>query len=61
MSVLTGGERTATVTALTELDLVAFEAHRIERILADYPKVRELLESIVEGRARDTVEKIIGN
>ncbi len=60
VSVLTGGERTATVTAQTELDLVAFEAHRIERVLADYPKVRTLLESIVEGRARDTVEKIIG-
>jgi len=59
VSVLTGGVRTATVTAVTELDLVAFEAHRIERVLEDYPKVRELLESIVEGRARQTVEKII--
>lgn len=61
VSVLTGGVRTATVTAQTEVDLISFEAHRIERILADYPKVRELLESIVEGRARQTVEKIIGN
>ena len=61
VSVLTGGPRTATVTAHTELDLVAFEQHRVGRILDDYPKVRELLESIVEGRARETVEKIIGN
>ena len=61
VSVLTGGVRTATVTALSELDLVAFESHRIARVLADYPKVREVLESIVEGRARQTVEKIIGS
>jgi hypothetical protein len=61
VSVLTGGVRTASVVAETELDLVAFEAHRIERVLADYPKVREVLESIVEGRARHTVEKIIGS
>ncbi len=61
VSVLTGGVRTATVTAMTDVDLISFEAHRIERVLADYPKVRELLESIVEGRARQTVEKIIGN
>ncbi len=61
VSVLTGGERTATVTALTDVDAVAFEKHRIERILADYPKVRALLEALVEGRARDAIEKIVGS
>jgi CRP-like cAMP-binding protein len=59
VSVLTGGPRTATVVALTDVSCVAFQRHRIARILVDYPKVRALLESIVESRARDTVEKII--
>ena len=61
VSVLTGGERTATVTTLSDVDAVAFERHRIERVLADYPKVRSLLEALVEGRARDTIEKIVGS
>lgn len=59
VSVLSGGKRTASVTALDDVDAVAFEKHRIERVLADYPKVRELLEAIVMSRAHDTIEKII--
>jgi len=60
VALLTGEPRTATVTALTDLDAVAFARHRIERVLADYPKVAELLQTLVERRARDTIEKIIG-
>lgn len=60
VSLLKGGERTATVTALESTDCVCFEGHRIQRVLDDYPKVRELLEKIVQRRAEDTVEKIIG-
>jgi len=60
VSLLTGEARTATVTAETDVDAVAFARHRIERVLADYPKVAELLQTIVERRARDTIEKIIG-
>jgi len=60
VSVLTGGLRTATVTAKTDVDAVGFAKHRIERVLVAYPKVRELLEKLVESRAKDTIEKIIG-
>ncbi len=60
VSVLSGAERTATVTALTDVDTAAFARHRIERVLAKYPKVRELLENLVDARARDTIEKILG-
>lgn len=60
VSVLTGGLRTATVTAKTDVDAVGFARHRIERVLSEYPKVRELLEKLVESRAQDTIEKIIG-
>ena len=61
VSVLTGSDRTATVTAATDVNAVGFDKHRIQRILQDYPKVRELLETLVEGRARNTIEKIVGS
>ncbi|MGF1467437.1 MAG: cyclic nucleotide-binding domain-containing protein [Sandaracinaceae bacterium] len=61
VSVLSGSPRTATVTTLTELKVVAFETHRVHRLLDDYPRVRKVLEALVEGRARDAAEKIIGS
>jgi len=60
VSVLTGSPRTATVTAKDEVVAVTFAKHRIERVLAKYPKVRAILESLIDARARDTIEKIIG-
>lgn len=60
VSVLMGGPRTATVTAKTEVDAISFAKHRVERVLAEYPKVRQLLEKLVESRAQDTIEKILG-
>lgn len=60
VSVLTGAPRTATVTALEDVDAVAFTKQRVERLLDRSPKVRQLLESLVDLRARDTIEKIIG-
>ncbi len=59
VSVLHDRPRTATVTALEDVDCVAFEKHRIDRILTKYPKVRKVLEAILEGRARDAIEKIV--
>lgn len=61
VSVLTGSARTASVIAITPVQLVTFESHRIDRVIDAYPRVRQLLEAMVEGRARDTVEKIIGS
>jgi CRP-like cAMP-binding protein len=57
VSLLGDSARTATVTAVTDVDAVAFKRHRIQRVLDHYPKVRSLLESLVESRARDTIEK----
>lgn len=61
VSLLSGAPRTATVTAVADVDCVAFAKHRIERVLDDYPTVREQLEALVEGRARDTIDKLIGS
>ncbi len=51
--------RTATVTALTELTVVRFDQADIEEVLARMPGTRRILETMIEGRARDTVEKIV--
>jgi len=61
VSVLTDGPRTATVSAIAPSQCVAFEKHRILRVIDAHPRVRQILETLIEGRARDTVEKIIGS
>lgn len=61
VSVLTGRHRTATVTAVTAVTAVAFARHRILRLLDEHPKVRAILEAMIEGRARDTIEKILAS
>lgn len=61
VSVLTRGPRTATVIALTPVTTVTFARHRIERVLDEHPRVRALLEALIEGRAKATVDKIIGH
>lgn len=61
VSVLSGGPRTATVTAITPVTVVTFARHRIQRILDENPKVRALLETLVDARARATVDKLLGS
>ncbi len=58
VALLSGRPRTATVVALEPCTMLCFPKQQIEEILDAYPKVRKLLESIVLGRARDTIEKI---
>ncbi len=60
VGVLMGGPRTATVKAIDDVKVIAFEKHRVQRVIDAHPKVRALLEAMIEGRARDTVEKLIG-
>lgn len=58
VSVLTGRPRTATVIAVDEVLVVVFSQAMVERLLDAYPRVRKLLDAVVLGRARDTIEKI---
>lgn len=60
VSVLAGGPRTATVRAMEDVCVVAFARHRVLRIIDAHPKVRALLEAMIEGRAKSALEKIIG-
>ncbi|MGB0680270.1 MAG: cyclic nucleotide-binding domain-containing protein, partial [Polyangiales bacterium] len=59
VSVLTGSARTATVEALTEVDAVVFQRSDVLALAEEHAAVRALLQALVEGRARDTVEKIV--
>lgn len=58
VAMLTGQPRTATVRALTEVSVVRFDKADIDAVLARDPVALRLLNTMVEGRARDTVEKI---
>lgn len=59
VAVLTGQPRTATVTALGDVSCVAFAAHRIQRVLTEYPEIHQVLLTLIESRARNTIEKLI--
>ncbi len=58
VAMLTGLPRTATVTALNDTSVVRFDKADIDVVLARDPGALRLLNTMVEGRARDTVEKI---
>ena len=58
VSVLSGQPRTATVTAMEPVEVVIFDKALIDKLLSEYPKVRTLLEAVVLGRARNTIERL---
>jgi CRP-like cAMP-binding protein len=58
VAMLTGMPRTATVTALTDTSVVRFDKSDIDAMLDRDPVAKRLLNAMVEGRARDTFEKI---
>jgi CRP-like cAMP-binding protein len=58
VALLSGRPRTATVETEEPCTMLCFPRPHIEEILNAYPKVRKLLETVVIGRARDTIEKI---
>ena len=56
MAMLSGGIRSATVTALEEVDVVAFPGAAVEALLTAYPLAREALHHIGIIRAEQLVE-----
>jgi len=60
VSVLTGRPRTATVMAIDDVELIAFGKPVMEPILRKYPRVRKLMQVVVEGRVRTAIEKSKG-
>jgi CRP-like cAMP-binding protein len=59
MAALSGGHRTATCTAVGEVDLVAFPAAAVEQILAEYPAAREMLHRVGLLRSEDARQKMM--
>ena len=58
MAILSGDVRTATVTAVEDVDLVGFPGHAVDALLREYPKARETLHKIGLLRAEDALEKL---
>jgi len=59
MAVLNGDKRTATCTAVTDADLVAFPSAAVENVLAKYPAAREALHRVGVLRSEDTMQKLM--
>lgn len=59
MAVLNGDTRSATCTATTDVELVAFPSEAVEQILARYPAARETLHKVGVLRSEDTMQKIL--
>jgi len=60
VALLTGRPRTATVTAVSDVTVIAISNDAMEGILRRYPKVRKLLQAVVEARVKSTIEKTQG-
>jgi cAMP-dependent protein kinase regulator len=56
ISILTGGARTATITAVTALDVLELDKATLDSITKTYPRVREVLQEFYRERARHTAE-----
>jgi len=59
MAALNGDRRTATCTALTDVDLVVFPADAVEQVLAEYPAAREVLHRVGVLRSENTLQKMM--
>ena len=59
MAALNGDRRTATCTAVTDVELVAFPSQSVEQILSQYPAARETLHKVGLLRSEDTMQKMM--
>lgn len=60
VGLMAGGPSTATVTTVEVTELVVFPKASLERFLEAHPRVKARIATLVDARARDTIEKIIG-
>ncbi len=59
VSLLTGKPRTATITAREAVTAIELSKQDVDRIAAEHPEVRAVLEEFYQRRAQDTVEAVI--
>jgi CRP-like cAMP-binding protein len=60
MAVLNQEKRSATVTAVGEIELVCFPRTAVDGVLAEYPAAREMLSKVGVLRSEDTLNKMMG-
>jgi CRP-like cAMP-binding protein len=59
MAALNGDRRTATCTAVGEVDLVSFPLASVEQILKEFPAAREMLHRVGVLRSERTLQKMM--
>ena len=59
ISVLTGRPRTATITASAATDLLRLDKEDLDDLSRAMPRIREVMESFCERRAKHTVEAMV--
>jgi cAMP-dependent protein kinase regulator len=59
VSVLTGKPRTATITAAQRTELLRLDKEKLDQIVPNFPRVKEILDEFYRRRASHTVEAMI--
>lgn len=59
VAMLTGRPRTATVVALDRVTVVETSREDVDRLIATYPEVREVIERLLVDRAQATTDKML--
>jgi tetratricopeptide (TPR) repeat protein len=59
--ILTGKPRTATVTAAQKSELLRLDKDKLDKVVSEHPRVREILDQFYRRRADQTVEAMIEN
>lgn len=55
VAVITGTPRTSTVTAKENVTVLCFSSQVIDAIVAKFPKVKQILLKLIEGRAKQSI------
>jgi CRP-like cAMP-binding protein len=61
VAVLTGRPRTATIVAKRAVTVIEIDRENLEKIFADHPEVREVLERFYQQRAHATVDAMLSH
>ena len=61
IAALVGEHRSASVKALTDVSLLAFEGEQIQDLLSQYPQVREAIMKLGLKRSEDTMQEMLSD
>jgi CRP/FNR family cyclic AMP-dependent transcriptional regulator len=61
IAALVGEDRSATVKALTDIQLLEFDGEKIQELLSNYPQVREAIMKLGLKRSEDTMHEMLSD